>query len=198
MTNHTEEGFSFAEAPVADLLAGKYSTIDPDCRALIENSIDRMPWRLYIHEPYEHWYKGKAAILGDAAHPMMPHQSQGACMAIEDAGALGIIFSDKYPQFSQDVEAGLAMYQTIRKGRATRVQASSKRALENLNERIGFSSLTAHAAALAAADGKLTVNEMNVSGYPISSGIRLTVKQSYDMHAHVAEEVAKINATKIH
>ena len=86
---------------------------------------------------------------------MMPHQSQGACQAIEDAAALGIIFSDKY-NFTQDVTAGLAMYQLIRKDRATRVQTASARATENLNERIGFTSLTPHDASLAAAEGKLT------------------------------------------
>ena len=103
----------------------------------------------------KHWSKGKACILGDAAHPMMPHQSQGACQAIEDAAALGIIFSSKY-QFTRDVEAGLALYQNIRKPRATRVQTASARATENLNERMGFTSLTPHDATLAAAEGKLT------------------------------------------
>lgn len=78
-------------------------------------------------------------------------------MAIEDAAALGIIFSKEYG-FTQDVKAGLEMYQKIRKPRATRVQAASARATENLNERIGFSSLTAPEARLAAAEGKLTVS----------------------------------------
>lgn len=86
---------------------------------------------------------------------MMPHQSQGACQAIEDAAALGIIFSNKY-NFTRDVQRGLAMYQKIRKPRATRVQTASARATENLNERIGFTSLTPHDASLAAAEGKLT------------------------------------------
>ena len=76
-------------------------------------------------------------------------------MAIEDAAALGIIFSDKY-HFTNDVNAGFALYEKIRKTRATRVQQSSARAMENLNERMGFSSLTPHDAALAAAEGKLT------------------------------------------
>lgn len=116
-----------------------------------------MPWRLYFHEVYSHWYKGNTCILGDAAHPMMPHQSQGACQAIEDAGALGNIFSK--PQFTQSSEAinkGLELYQTLRKERATRVQSASRKALENLNERIGFSSLNAHEQKLAAGEGKLT------------------------------------------
>lgn len=97
-------------------------------------------------------------------------------MAIEDAAALGIIFSNEYG-FTTDVKAGLEMYQNIRKPRATRVQNASTRATENLNERIGFSSLSAPEAKLAAAENKLTVDEMNL----------------YDMHAHIREEVAKRN-----
>lgn len=93
--------------------------------------------------------------------------------AIEDAAALGIIFSSKYP-FTNNVTAGLQLYEAVRKPRGTRVQVASKRALENLNERIGFSSLTAHDARLKAREGKLTINELN----------------GYDMHAHIAEVVA--------
>lgn len=87
---------------------------------------------------------------------MMPHQSQGACQAIEDAAALGIIFSSKYARFTHDITAGLELYQRIRKPRATRVQMASARATENLNERIGFTSLTPHDAELKAKEGKLT------------------------------------------
>lgn len=53
LTEHHQEGFTFAEAPVADILKGKYDELDPDAVALIKNSIERMPWRLYVHQPYE-------------------------------------------------------------------------------------------------------------------------------------------------
>ncbi|KAF9648442.1 FAD/NAD(P)-binding domain-containing protein [Thelephora ganbajun] len=172
LTKHHQEGFEFKEVPAEEILQGDYQELDPDCVNLLKNSIERMPWRLYIHQPYEHWSKGKVCLLGDAAHPMVPHQSQGACQALEDAAALGIIFSDKYG-FVNNVEAGLALYEKIRKGRATRIQQSSARAMENLNERIGFTSLKAHDASLAAAEGKLTINEMN----------------EYKMHDHIAAEV---------
>jgi salicylate hydroxylase len=52
LTNHTREGFQFAEVPVSDILAGQYAQLDHLCVKLIENSVDRMPWRLYIHQPY--------------------------------------------------------------------------------------------------------------------------------------------------
>lgn len=66
---------------------------------------------------------------------MMPHQSQGACMAIEDAAALGILFSKEY--FEGDVRESLEVYQKVRLPRATKVQASAAKAAYNINERIG-------------------------------------------------------------
>jgi salicylate hydroxylase len=68
---------------------------------------------------------------------MMPHQSQAACMAIEDAAALGIIFSKKY--FTGDVFGSLSTYESVRLPRATKVQAAAARASQNINERIGKS-----------------------------------------------------------
>lgn len=67
----------------------------------------------------------------------MPHQSQGACMAIEDAAALGIIFSKKH--FNGDIDEALAVYQEVRLPRVTRVQSAAAKAAYNINERIGES-----------------------------------------------------------
>lgn len=46
-----KEGFRYEEVPV-DELVRNYPDLDPKCRMLIENSFDRMPWRLYIHQEY--------------------------------------------------------------------------------------------------------------------------------------------------
>jgi salicylate hydroxylase len=100
--------------------------------------------------------------MGDAAHPMMPDQSQGACQALEDAGALGIIFSKDY-DFTTDVKKGLELYQKVRKPRATRAQGASARARLNINERIGFSSNTTNPKYKVANENeKLTIEEMNM------------------------------------
>ena len=66
---------------------------------------------------------------------MMPHQSQGACMAIEDAAALGILLSKKY--FQGDLSQSLAVYEQVRLPRVTRVQTAAAKAAYNINERIG-------------------------------------------------------------
>jgi salicylate hydroxylase len=93
------------------------------------------PWRLWVHDPYPYIQRGNTCLLGDAAHPMMPHQSQGACMAIEDAAALGLLFGKRY--FSGDIAQALAVYQEVRLPRVTRVQAAAAKAAYNINERIG-------------------------------------------------------------
>lgn len=53
LTNHHEDGFVFKQVPVQDILKGSYDQLDPECRALLLNSIERMPWRLYVHQPYD-------------------------------------------------------------------------------------------------------------------------------------------------
>jgi len=86
---------------------------------------------------------------------MMPDQSQGSCMAFEDAGALGIIFKKNFRE-KYSTKEGLSLYEKLRKPRATRVQEASFRAREDLSERIGWSSSTDR-------PGKLTIEE--VCGY---------------------------------
>lgn len=126
-------------------------------------------WRLYIHQPYPYWQLGKIALLGDAAHPSLPDQSQGYCMALEDAGALGFIFSKEFEHiWSEDVNKGLKLYEKVRKERASRIQAASARARTDLSERIGWSSSTDR-------PGKLTIEE--VCGYDMLEHIRKIVKE---------------------
>lgn len=123
-----------ADAPVEDLLA-PYPDLDRQVFDHLSIGKEIRPWRLWVHDPYTHWSKGLVAILGDAAHPMMPDQSQGACMAIEDAACLGIVFSEEY--YRGDVREALQLYEGVRKPRATKVQAAAARARENIHERIG-------------------------------------------------------------
>ena len=65
---------------------------------------------------------GRVALLGDAAHPMLPFFAQGAGQAIEDgavlAGCLRGVSSVRCP-------GGAARYESLRVERATRVQRMS-------------------------------------------------------------------------
>lgn len=44
---------------------------------------------LLERRPLTAWGRGAVTLLGDAAHPMLPHAGQGAAQALEDAVALG-------------------------------------------------------------------------------------------------------------
>lgn len=44
---------------------------------------------LWERTPLKVWSQGPVTLLGDAAHPMLPHAGQGAAQALEDAVALG-------------------------------------------------------------------------------------------------------------
>ncbi|CAF1354197.1 unnamed protein product [Adineta steineri] len=158
--NHqSEEGWNFSATP--SMLIERFPDLDPDLLAIFKHCEDIKLWKLAIHEPYPYWVKGCVALLGDAAHPMLPDQSQGVCMEIEDAAALGIIFSPKYwGNKILTVERGLKMYELLRKTRATRVQETSVRVPENFNEKIGWSSQGNHDAQQSAAT-KLTIDEIN-------------------------------------
>jgi 2-polyprenyl-6-methoxyphenol hydroxylase-like FAD-dependent oxidoreductase len=44
---------------------------------------------LFTRAPLASWGRGRMTLLGDAAHPVLPHTGQGAAQALEDAVALG-------------------------------------------------------------------------------------------------------------
>ena len=88
-------------------------------RSLIEQADDLFLWALCDRAPLACWHDGPVALLGDAAHPMLPFLAQGASMAIEDAWVLAGCLKQ-----ASDT-SGLARYEAIRKPRATRVQAAS-------------------------------------------------------------------------
>ena len=50
-------------------------------------SIDNR-WPMLDRLPMPDWARGRVALLGDAAHPMLQYLAQGACQALEDSAAL--------------------------------------------------------------------------------------------------------------
>ncbi len=64
---------------------------------------------LFDRAPIDHWSMKYITLLGDAAHPMLPTQGQGANMAIEDAAVLADVLrgvdSTGIPEALQHYEA---------------------------------------------------------------------------------------------
>ena len=122
-------------------LANTFPDVDPDVRLMLANCDDIKMWKLFTHEEYPYWCKGRVALMGDAAHPMMPDQNQGYSMTVEDAAALAMVFSGEYEErVGGDVAFGLEIYEKVRKERAGIVQAASLRARTDVRERFGWKS----------------------------------------------------------
>jgi salicylate hydroxylase len=89
--------------------------------ALAENGVRR--WALHDREPLTHWASGRVTLLGDAAHPMLPHHGQGASQAIEDAVALAHFLSQT--PWAGPSEA-LRRYEALRQPHTARVQLATR------------------------------------------------------------------------
>lgn len=77
-------------------------------------------WPMLDREPARTWVRGRLALLGDAAHPMLQYLAQGACQALEDAHELA------EQAAGGDWDRALAAYQEIRAPRTARVQATAR------------------------------------------------------------------------
>ena len=69
-------------------------------------------WGLFARQPLPRWVRGRATILGDAAHPMLPWFGQGAAAAIEDA----VILCRALLEFG-DAHEALRRYENARRER---------------------------------------------------------------------------------
>jgi len=80
-------------------------------------------WALYDREPLPTWTRGRLTLLGDAAHPMLPHLGQGANQAIEDGMALATILAraDR-----ASAPTALLAYERLRRERVAAVQRGAR------------------------------------------------------------------------
>ena len=98
-----------------------YRDFHPEARALLDACDDVLKSALYVRDPLASWTDGRAVLLGDAAHPMMPFMAQGAGMAIEDAVVLSRCLS-----LFDDPAVALQTYQETRLQRTSRIQRGSR------------------------------------------------------------------------
>lgn len=82
-------------------------------------------WALVELPRLPRWSRGRVMLLGDAAHAPLPHQGQGAGMAIEDAYALGALLAR---DGLKNYDTAFRTFESLRKRRSWTVQAYSRAA----------------------------------------------------------------------
>ena len=102
-----EEAVSLSAPPVRDML--RYFQRERN-------------WVLHDRDPVTNWTRGRATLLGDAAHPTLQYLAQGANMAIED----GVVLAEKVAAADGDYGRAFLAYQSERMNRTARVVLSSR------------------------------------------------------------------------
>lgn len=104
------------------LLAG-FTRWTKDSKSLLERAAGWRSWSLYRLIGLRRFSEGRIALLGDAAHPVLPYLAQGAALAIEDAVTLAACIGAAPGDPSQ----AFRQYEKLRRSRTSRVQRLSRR-----------------------------------------------------------------------
>ncbi|WP_322470170.1 FAD-dependent monooxygenase [Hydrogenophaga sp. SNF1] len=108
-----------------DELAASFAGWDPRVTCLLDKVESCFWWGLFDRRPLGKWVNGRLALLGDAAHPMLPHLGQGANQAIEDGTALAVILQACERGLS--VQDALTRYEALRRPRTSMVQSEARK-----------------------------------------------------------------------
>ncbi|KAJ7846906.1 hypothetical protein B0H13DRAFT_2406699 [Mycena leptocephala] len=120
------------ETPM-DTFLGTFEDFSDKFKALVAVAEQPRTWQVRQLPTLPTWIKGNVALLGDAAHAMLPKLGQGVSVGLEDAAALATLFpSGTKPS---EIPSRLKAFEQIRKPRAERVsQMSSSQGRPSPNE----------------------------------------------------------------
>ena len=106
----------------AAVLAHMSHRFDGTFRAITSATDDLRYDELVDRDPIPFWGKNMVTLLGDAAHPLLPHTGQGAAQAIVDAVTLGSRLKDE-----ADIGPALRSYERDRKSRTAKLVRQGRR-----------------------------------------------------------------------
>ena len=128
-----------AEGRLAEVLAhfADWRIEGLDIPGLLRSAPRILEYPMVDRDPLPYWGRGRATLLGDAAHPMYPVGSNGGSLAVLDARVLAWALAEHR---DEGTAAGLRRYEAIRRGPAERVAAACRempvdRTLDTVSER---------------------------------------------------------------
>jgi salicylate hydroxylase len=130
-----------------DTLRAEFEGWDPRIGTVLSKIDTCFRWALYDREPLPTWSKGRLTLLGDAAHPMLPHLGQGANQSIEDGMALATILAQAG---RGSVPRALAAYDRLRRERVAEVPLGARQNGLRVDSMSGYADLKKRDAELVA------------------------------------------------
>jgi len=106
-----------------DVLRSEFEGWDARIGEVLKQVNKTFRWARYDREPLATWSSGRLTLLGDAAHPMLPHLGQGANQSIEDGMALATILARAD---ASAVPASLRAYERLRRERVAEIQLGAR------------------------------------------------------------------------
>ncbi len=106
----------------AAIVAQMAPRFDDTFRAITSATNDLRFDTLVDRDPLPFWGRGVVTLLGDAAHPVLPHTGQGAAQALVDAVELGRALSGEGP-----VDAALRRYEEDRRRKTAALLTRGRR-----------------------------------------------------------------------
>ncbi|EON67986.1 hypothetical protein W97_07132 [Coniosporium apollinis CBS 100218] len=132
----SEAGDDWNKGGNLDRMLQVYQGFDPALLALLSKAdpATLKVWKLLDMEVLPTWTNERLALLGDAAHPFLPHQGQGGAVAIEDAASLAVVLGAGTPR--EEIPDRLKLYERIRYDRANRIQDFSRLMGADLDKKV--------------------------------------------------------------
>ena len=110
---------------IKNIFAGRW----PSAARMLIGAVDEWrKWALFTVAADSEWTDGAIALLGDAAHAMLPFAAQGAGMAIEDAAVLAKCLGAIQSEGGPAIPAAMQRYARLRRPRVMRVQRAARQA----------------------------------------------------------------------
>ncbi|KAM0440607.1 hypothetical protein ACHAQK_005579 [Fusarium lateritium] len=127
------KGSGWGHGGSKELLLEVYRDFEPRVKELLSLVVveELKLWTLLDMDRIPTWHKDRLVLLGDAAHPFLPHQGQGGGIAIEDAASLAALLP--LGTTAEDIPDRLALYEKVRDERAHTVQEFTRQAGEDLH-----------------------------------------------------------------
>jgi salicylate hydroxylase len=121
----TESEESWSAPGDLEALAAEYAGWARPVQDTINALDETFRWGIYDRAPLPYWSTSRVTLMGDAAHPMVPHVGQGAGQSIEDAITLAVLLEGCA---ASEVADRLKSYEALRLARTSRVQALARAA----------------------------------------------------------------------